>query len=184
LPKKHDFAEKLSEVQEWEKKLGQTIVDLVVAETWRQATRMEQREGIDTIVKLKEGKFDVKIRDRKWYLRDILIETVSVVEKNIPGWFYTSDADAVFYVWWNETKTDLMPIGYFIFIQNKKFREWFEKNKNKYRELQTETKSEWGSWHTKFVVIPIEDFPKGSLMRVRVSVPPDTEQSTLERFST
>ena len=179
LPKRHRFEEKLSEAEKWEEKVAPALVDAVVSEAWRKAGRLEQRSGIDVIVKLREGRFDVKFRDNKWYLKDILIETASVVEKNVPGWFYRSDADAILYLWWNKSKTGIMPIGYLIFIKDERLKKWFEENRHKYPEYQAETSSEWGTWHTKFTVIPIRDFPKGTLKRVKVNLPKEGKQSTL-----
>jgi hypothetical protein len=162
------FDRDLEEAKHWERKVSEELDEILVEEALRLASRAEQRNGIDITVKLKKATYDVKFRDRRYYLRGLLIETISVVEKNVPGWFYTSKADAVVYLWWNEAKTDLMPIGYYIYIQNKKLREWFEENKLNYKPQRSKTKWDDGLYHTEFYVIPIKDFPKGTIREFKL----------------
>lgn len=183
MPKPHSFDEKLKEAAEWEQKVSQSLVDLVVAEAWRLASREEQRDGVDVVVKLKKSTFDVKFRDNKYYLKGILIETVSVVEEGKPGWFYTSQADEIIYLWLNKERTGLMPLGFRVFHRDRRFREWFEEHKNHYREQYTSSEKDGKVWHSRFVVVPIEDFPSGTLQRfnVRVMVH-DPSQSKLDQF--
>jgi len=138
---------------------------------------------VDVTVKLKRSSFDVKFRDNQYYLKGILIETVSVLERDIPGWFYTSKADEVIYLWWNKGRTTLMPIGYRIFIQDRRLREWFEQRKADYPEKEAVSTRNGETWHTRFVIVPIEDFPEGTIQRFRVRVKlQDSRQLKLDSF--
>ena len=92
----------------------------------------KQNEGLDAGVVWEKATFDTKVRDydsRKY--GDVLIEIVSVIETQKPGWYYTSKADYIAYVWWNPKKTDLYE-GYLISLQSPKLREWFERNQQQF----------------------------------------------------
>jgi hypothetical protein len=183
----HSFRKSLVEASRWETKMTGEFDDIIVRGalrlaakagrrdgvamvrgTPRPASRDEQRDGIDIVVELNNATFDVKFRDYRYYLRGILIETVSVVEENVPGWFYTSKADAIVYLWWDPTHTRLMPTGYYIYIQDKKLRSWFEKNKASYGPILATTKKDGKTYHTEFYIVPIEDFPEGTIRELHV----------------
>ena len=183
MRKIHDFNRDLSEALKWEEKVAGQFKDIIIAEAVKKATLEEQKDGIDIIIKLKEGTFDVKFRDSKYFPpQDLLIETVSVVEQNKPGWFYTSKADAVVYLWWNESRTNLKPVGYLLFIQDPWFREWFEKHRHLYPEKETTTKRDGKTWKTKFVIVPIKHFPKGSLRKIYVKPISVQNQLSINQF--
>ena len=143
-----------------------------------------QRKGIDGILYAETAKIDPKVRDYSVYKwKDILIETISVMEENKLGWFYTSEADIVAYVWENPSKTNLID-GFFIFIQNKDLKEWFEKYKNKHPEKRrVATSLRTGIiWHTENFAVPINEFPKGTLIRFDPKLPSLGKQSMLNGF--
>jgi len=130
----------------------------------------KQREGIDSRIDWEHANFDTKARDfdtRKHMPPegDIVIETMSVVESNKLGWYYTSKADFIAYVWWNPKKTDLYE-GYLIALQDPRFRNWFEQNILKFKEIEAETVAKGGKrWHTLSRVVPIPRFPQGILFK-------------------
>jgi hypothetical protein len=61
-----------------------------------------QKQGIDIIVKLPEIKMEVKSRKRFYYKKpiDFFIETWSDFTRKVKGWFFTSQADIILYMWW------------------------------------------------------------------------------------
>lgn len=182
IAKIHPFNERLSEAQSWEQKVLGEVANILVVKAVRQATRREQKDGIDFIANLARGTFDVKFRDYKYYEKGILLETVSVVEDNVKGWFYTSKADAVVYFWWNENRTALLPITCFVFIRDNRLREWFEENKHRYKPFRTRTEKDGRTYHTEFVVIPKEDFPKGTVVCLPFRLADVGRQSNLNGF--
>jgi hypothetical protein len=165
----YSFKSQLEEASKWERIVADYLADIILNETIKLADQKEQRDGIDATVELRKLSFDLKFMDNRYYLKGIPIELVSVAEKGILGWFYTTKADAIVYLWWNENKTGLMPIGYYLILSHD-FRKWFEENKSKYEEKQTRTQYERGDgkaeiYTTKFVIIPIEHFPSKFLKK-------------------
>lgn len=135
------------------------------------AMRIEskQREGIDGVLEFRGEKYtwDAKIRDNFYYrYNDILIETKTGGKV---GWFYYSHADMVFYCWWNKEKRDIID-GYIIPLQSSKLRNWFEKNKDFYnsKEAYSQNSITLEYWKTQNKVIPISDFPKGIIIRLKI----------------
>lgn len=127
-----------------------------------------QKDGIDGILEFKgkEITWDTKIRNNYYYkYNDILIE-IETGEK--AGWFYSSQADIIFYCWWNKEKTDIIA-GYIIPLQKEKLRNWFEKIKGAYKtqEAYSQNEATLEYWKTKNKAIPIKDFPKGTILRFK-----------------
>lgn len=126
-----------------------------------------QRAGIDGIGKLREIRWDTKVRDWSyWKNHDILIETLSDMKRGKPGWFYYSKADFVIYTWKNEDRNYLVE-GYLIFIQNKIFRIWFWENIPHFKRAVAHSKSirTGRTWDTMNRIVPIKDFPEGTILR-------------------
>ena len=123
-----------------------------------------QKQGFDGYVFCKEPKIEIKTRKYSAYkYKDILLETKSIIERNIPGWFYTTKADIVAYVWENDSRTNLID-GYLIFMSTK-LREWFENNKQKFKVKIAKSESLGETWKTENYAIPINMFPKGTIYR-------------------
>lgn len=107
--------------------------------------------GVDKIITLKNGdiiKIEEKIRDRKYKNKDIVIEEQSNVEKQTHGWIYYSESDYIAYSWF------VNGLSKILIIDMKKLKEWYLKNKEKYKLVFTETNN---LYHTSFRIIPIED---------------------------
>lgn len=123
-----------------------------------------QRKGMDIIVNSESMSFEIKIRANKYYLKGILLETTSVVERNKPGWLYTSEADCIVYVWLNESNTNLMPIGYFLLLKELRKTKWYASLPGFYHVMHTssfrKTPNGTTTWTTEFIVPSIEDFPR------------------------
>jgi hypothetical protein len=123
-----------------------------------------QRQGIDGLITLEKVKVETKSRSYKYHkYNDILLETISIIESNKLGWFYTTQANVVAYVWENPTSTNLYD-GYLIFI-TPKLREWFKQNQHRFRTKIAKTENSGIIWTTENKVVPIKEFPKGSLKK-------------------
>ncbi len=121
-----------------------------------------QNSGIDAYVQKKESGFDVKVRDFKYYrFKDILLETKSVCEKDIPGWLYK--ATVVVYLWWNPLKTKFVD-GYVLFLQN--IRDWMSVTQFDYKKKIAFSNRNGQSWSTENIIVPISDFPIGCAVRL------------------
>lgn len=95
----YSFAEQLERGQHWE-----GVLDSYFS-TWyniREASRDEQRRGIDRWFRRKTGgeevSVEIKADDKTSKTGNLFIETVSVLEKNKPGWAWKSEADILVYL--------------------------------------------------------------------------------------
>ncbi len=187
----HDFDEKLNEAAPWEKRIAEKIEKMHLRTYHTRLIpydnikdRKIQRSGIDFTISSESAGWEIKTRSRKYYLDGILLETISVVEKNIPGWLYTSKADIIAYVWLNESKSNLMQKGYFIMLKELRKTWWYQRLLDRYRvqETDSERKTDEGMiyWVTKFITPPISDFPDGTLIPFNALLPSNLEQSKLE----
>lgn len=124
-----------------------------------------QRNGIDLLVTSERGDWEAKIRSHRYYLDKILLETVSVKEKNIPGWVHTCQADAIAYCWFNPSETNLMRTGYIILVKELRETSLYKELTTRYPEHTTGSESDTGErgWTSCFVLVPQVDFPKGTL---------------------
>ena len=186
MPKFNPFDVDLENGRKWELPLLEKISRLRLREKVRYLGRNQefQRKGIDGIVYAEKAKIDPKSRKYSAYkYKDILIETISVIEKNKLGWFYTSEADVIAYVWENASRTNLID-GYFIFIQDTIFRKWFENYKlaNPQKRRIAWSQRNGHFWSTENFAVPITKFPKGAVLRFNPKLPSTKKQSTLNSF--
>lgn len=112
-----------------------------------------------------EASYELKVRDYKYYEEcgDILLETVSVVEKDEPGWALHSSADMVFYVWKSQDGGDLVD-GYILLLQE--IKDWFRRNKNQFEVKYAKSRRSEGEnkrWRTKNRAVPVSEFPEGTI---------------------
>lgn len=123
-----------------------------------------QKHGIDGFLTTKKPTVDTKTRGYDAYrYHDILIETLSIRERDILGWFYTTNADVIAYVWTNSSGTNLVD-GYLLFMSDS-VRQWFETNKNQFKVKIAHSKAKGKEWTTENRAVPISQFPKGTLYR-------------------
>ena len=112
-----------------------------------------QKNGIDFIFNITFSKLEIKTRNHFSYqYNDILLETISIIEKNMAGWLYTSKSDIIVYAWLNGESTEFID-GYFLFLDNTRK---YIKNK-KYAEKIATTNKNGTIWHTKNIVVPIKE---------------------------
>lgn len=120
-----------------------------------------QKSGIDFIFNIDFSKLDIKTRNYYAYkYHDILLETVSIVENNIPGWLYTSKSDIIIYAWLNKESNTFID-GYFLFLNE--IRKYV--NKDKYLIKTAETYRNGAMWHTNNIAISIEELILNSCIK-------------------
>ena len=142
-----------------------------------------QKACIDGIIHQKTVTFDIKVRDFHFLrFKDILIETVSVVESNKSGWFYYTKSNFIVYVWKNERGTNLKD-GYFLFIQDRKLRDWFEENRSRHPIKHARSTRNGYTWRTENVAVPIKDFPSGTIMRFNPRLSLELQEINLLDFA-
>lgn len=142
----------------------------------------KQRNGIDFEINKERIDFDVKCRDYYTHkYNDILLETVSIVESNKPGWLYASKSDLIVYAWFNSTKTTFVD-GYLLFLNN--IRLFIEKYVPQKKQVKYAKSYKNGhTWTTENIAIPISDFPNNCRehINMRKLFPPDV--STFDDFN-
>ncbi len=187
----YDFDEKLIEAAPWEKRIAEKIRDFMMKFNIRMIPYdnlediQRQKDGMDFTIKSEVAGWEVKTRAPEWYLDGILLETVSDVKRKKPGWLYTSKAHCIAYVWLNESKTNLQPIGYFIRIQELRKTRWCNEaprryyNSRHYTTSKRKTPYGMAYWRTDFIIPPINDFPKGTLYRFNAVLPSNVKQTIL-----
>lgn len=184
MPRTNIWEKSLKQGQKWEKKLMEKVAKIVIDyEIKHFDNNMEkQRQGIDGLISFKDGNVEIKTRDFSAYkYKDILLETISIIERKKLGWFYTSQATAILYVWLNKTKTNLVD-GYLIWIQNPILRGWFKNNKHKFQKKLARTTTQNGeTWSTENRAVPIKAFPKGTIIRFNPQLS-ESKQSKLTFF--
>lgn len=140
-----------------------------------------QRQGVDILLSKNSVEFDVKSRDFSYYKwKDILVETISVIEQDKPGWIYYTKSEYIVYVWFNKLKTKFID-GYLIYLPH--FKPFFEKNINSFRQ-PNDARSELGEriWHTRNKIVPISTIPTDCIKRVDMSVLGVKDQLLLSDF--
>jgi hypothetical protein len=136
-----------------------------------------QKAGIDVITTPHSITYDVKTRMK--YYPDILIETVSNIERNIPGWWYTSKADALVYHWLNSQKNRSLKL-YIIALQMLRDMDFLNNVLAMHPEIELKkSSSNNGTWHTAFYTVPINLFPQDCI----AELPPLVTQMTFDDSS-
>lgn len=138
-----------------------------------------QKSGVDFIINKKSISFDVKCRDFYSYkFKDILLETISIIEFNKLGWLHTSDSNAIVYLWKNPSGTKFID-GYILFLEE--IRKWIKDRK--YPEREACSYNSYGnSWHTRNICVPIKDFPSNCIMQINKMRLNPTENQTLQKW--
>ncbi len=166
----HSFRGKLAEAQIWEPRIARKIEKMYLKTYMTRLIPYDnlediqrQKDGYDFTIKSEEAKWEIKTRTfaEYYYDKDILLETASVVQKNIRGWLYTSKADIIAYTWLNKSKSNLMPKGYFIMLKELRKTDWYQRLPSPYPVQDTWTDD--FKYQTLFVCPPIHHFPDGTL---------------------
>lgn len=181
----HDFEECLAEGTYWEDKLQRRLQTVLIQDSVDRIAFDDapdkQRAGIDLEFSLSEIQtIDTKVRDYRWAkYNDIFLETWSVWEEEIPGWFYTTQADAIAYTWKNQAGTNLLETGYLILMSDT-LTEWFNGVIDDYPEKDVPN----DGWTTKGRPVPVSDFPEEALVPFNARLPKNrlTDQADFDRF--
>lgn len=191
MDKPHSFEDKLKDGEKWEKKIIPVLERLQIKlrlEKQNYETtigKQKQHQGIDLTTNPKLPTYDIKTNTNKYYENGkLIIETISIVHNQTPGWIYTSQADFIVHVWKNQNQTNLMPKGYIIQLEElRKTRLYRELAK--YKKWETSSRSGNSYWKTEFVLIPIEDFPAETLYVFNPHIPSlDAKQLKITKYTT
>lgn len=142
-----------------------------------------QKNGCDGVIKFQEVPYDIKCRRFKkmeYVGNDILLETISVVETNKPGWIYYTKSPIVAYFWLNISRSGFLD-GYILYMEQ--VRQFFVGNENRYYKPQNATSYRNGSiWHTENRAVKINEFPLGSIQHISKEAFTPNEQASLSKF--
>lgn len=184
-----NFDEDMNDAASWEKRVSEKIESFVMKYKMRRipydtSENIElQKKGIDVIVESEPARYEIKTRAHKYYRKGILLETTSVVERNKPGWLYTSEADCITYVWKNVANTNVEPIGYFLLLKELRKTQWYDRLPGSYHVFSVTSKRKTPQgmiyWTTEFIVPPIKDFPKYILWKFNAILPSNYKQTIL-----
>ena len=177
----HDFSEEANEAKKWER-IAMRELQLFMLHTklieYSENPEI-QKVGIDAVTTSHGLTYDVKTRYK--YYPDILIETMSDVERKIPGWYYTSKADALIYHWLNDDKTRSVKL-YVIALQKLRDRDFLNSVLEAFPDIELGyTSSNGGAWRTSFYTVPIDLFPNDCIVELPPLVRQFTFDDTFER---
>ncbi len=142
-----------------------------------------QKSGCDGVINFQPITYDIKCRIFKkieWVGKDILLETISVVEANKPGWVYYTKSPVVAYFWLNKDMSGFLD-GYILYMEE--VRKFFIGNENKYYKPRNATSHRNGRmWQTENRAVKINEFSLGSIQHISKEVFTPKEQLSLQRF--
>jgi hypothetical protein len=132
-----------------------------------------QTKGIDQSTIITKVNIEIKTRNWQFYRAlpdtDIVLETIQDIQKNTPGWIYTTNANYVIYQW--ELYPGTVKTGYIIDMT--KFHacrhELFKKFHAARKQVNYSTFHGETVWGSEFFTIKVLEFPEGVL------IPLDTE---------
>jgi len=139
-----------------------------------------QRAGTDIIWGLKNdispSVFGVEVKTDSYYnsSKNIFWESMSNVERGIPGCFETSEADLFFYLFNPGNKLYIFPI--------KKTREWVRENKERFRTASAKNYSKKGAYiyQSQGYLIPRDIFVKECPKVIIVDIVQDSPQKIID----
>jgi len=85
-----------------------------------------------------------------WHGKDLCIEEVSVVEQNKPGWVYTTKADNIIFLDYENEQA--------VLVETYELKKVYESIKDKYELHRQETENSGNSWHSEHRWIPLNKF--------------------------
>ena len=142
-----------------------------------------QKTGCDGFIQSQQVPYDIKCRrfvDFKYIGVDILLETISNIERNKLGWTYYTKSPIVAYFWLNISMSSFLD-GYILYMDE--VRKFFVGNESKYHRPRPATSHRHGTiWHTENRVVKIEQFPIGSIQHISKDAFTPKEQLLLSKF--
>lgn len=178
----YSFNEQLKFGLEWEREVSDRLENILMAINAENISFDEspqmQRNGIDSILKKRDPKIDVKTQKyENTQTGNLPIEVMSVLEKQKPGWYHTTECDMVVWVGVNRTGSNLYHKGYFMPMS---VRRWLDEKLDEYRYVNIPNED----WTTGVRLVPIDDFPEEYLIEFDPRLPTDREtpQSDMTRW--
>lgn len=188
----NDWQACLDDGNDWERRikpvLKEQILNISVEQISFQDNPEKQLSGIDHVITREEPNIDVKVRDNDYYDSgdpDVLIETVSVIEREREGWLYSDGLDILAYCWKNKAGTNLRD-GVLLLV-NDAFVDWFEAHTGEFRQIIASSVSGEEEWHTEAWIVEVDRIPSGFIYQeFDPTLPQDavTDQTGLETFNT
>jgi len=175
----YDFEEQLEFGTKWENEVKDRLESVMLSLSMQSISFDEKPEmqlaGIDHIVSKDSPAIDVKTCDHKYSnSKYVPIETMSVEEKDKPGWFFDSEADLVVFVYPNKAKTNLYKSGYMMPLKTG-LRDWFRQTISEYSRKRIPNNGKYGEYHTAIRLVPKSDIPDEYLVEFDPRLPTDKE---------
>lgn len=160
----YDFDEQLAMGKRWESELSDRLESVLTHKTIRNILFEEQpemqRAGIDAVIETKTPDIDTKVqRTEHLQTGNLPIETWSVYEETIPGWFYTGESDVIVWAYENQAGNNLHPTGY-LMLKDEWLVDWFNGRIDEFREVEIPN----DGWTTVCRLVPIDEFPDHHLI--------------------
>ena len=167
----NDWDTSLSKGEKWVPRVAKSATEFIIENGLKKQSiriipfdtyenKKTQLSGIDVICKPLGISLEIKTRyDTRWYNKDILLETVSIIETGKKGWLYTSKADFLAYIWVNK---DPLPIGYIIDLPVLR-KSRIMKRLNSFKERKACSHSGNSRWSTLNREVPIYKFPEKTI---------------------
>lgn len=157
----YDFQEQLNFGKKWEERvrpyLERYLNALIMENIAFEDEPETQRAGIDIRSELIDPDVDVKTYSHKYITEDTLfIEVLSVMEREVPGWFYDGEFDLMVVIGENKAGTAVYKRGWLVLMQTG-IRDWFDEAVDSHdwdfaRVPNTD-------YHTGGYWVPVEDIP-------------------------
>lgn len=169
------FEEQLQFGKKWEKYASERLETLLTSISMKNidydADPEMQRAGIDSILSRSQPSIDIKTQQYEYTKTgNMPIETMSVEEKSVPGWFYTSESDLIVWVYPNRAGTNLHRTGYFM-PHSDELREWFNHRLDEFTRKRIPNED----YHSAVRLVPIDSFPDEFLVEFDPRLPTDKE---------
>lgn len=149
--KMYQFRQQLKDGRKQEKYLDGMFLDRFHI---REATRQQERQGIDRIFtnKVTGKQYAIQYKADATAARtgNAFIETVSVDVKDVPGWAYTCQADYIFYY--------VVGIGPIYIVEPSAIRKRLVRWQNKYQSRQIPNRRKGGfRYNTIGLLVPLSE---------------------------
>jgi hypothetical protein len=184
-----DFEEQLDFGLGWEQRAKEHLQELFTAVSVSNIDYDDQpelqRAGIDVLFQDGDTKIDIKTQSFKYTKsQNLPFEVLSAVADEEPGWFHTSDADLVVWVYENKAGTNLHKTGYLMPLTDG-LRAWFDDNEMQYRFERIPNTGKYGRYETGIRLVSIDDIPTEYIVEFDPRLPTDrgTPQSDLMRWA-
>jgi len=174
----YDFEEQLAFGKKWERRvrpyLERHLTALLMENVSFEDDPETQRAGIDLAGGVVAPDVDVKTYSHKYITEDVLfIEVASVLERQVPGWFYDSQSDLMVVIGENKAGTGVYKRGWLVPLQTG-IREWFNSAVDMHDWTFVRVPND--GYHTGGYWVPVADVPDEFVFSFDPR-PPNTESA-------